>query len=78
MLGSGRFFVVDGGDYLVGQFRGNVCKAVIGASVVLGFFQDFFHGCATSHEIAVHTYISAPENLDHCGLRPPAITGAAG
>jgi hypothetical protein len=70
LLGSGRFFVVDGGDYLVGQFRGNVCKAVIGASVVLGFFEHFFRGGATGDEFTIHTDVSTPENFCHFGLRP--------
>jgi hypothetical protein len=70
VLSAGGFFVVDGSDDLVGQFRRDACEAVIGASVVLGFFEHFFRGCAKGDEITIHTDVSTPENFCHFGLRP--------
>ena len=63
---------MDGRNDFFGQFRGDTGKTVIGASVVLGFCEDFFRGGAASYEITVHTDVSTLENFCHGDLHPAA------
>jgi len=76
-LRGGGFLVANSGHNLFGQFGRNADEAVVGASVVLGFFHYFVHGRATSYKVAIDANIFASQNLCHFGLRQQSDHKAA-